>query len=285
MDFSLDTLDISCARPDTELSTQRALYSSRRVGLQLGMLTRIPICIAPCALLCLATACPKSQPPPAQPQNKAAFDDVRIKWEKPRCFGYAAETDSYACLDFAMRTDAAGPEELKAMDFSKWEPEPDTVYSGHKSFALVGAEPRVIKLAEKAHDSSTDIAQPLSQLAALVELDQKGYRPDVTETPLEPGEWIDIADMSLRFRSQFHGGDAKDPNDYYTGSLQLVCPDAVVSSAIELLPDKRGQEAIAFVGKDAKSIVVSILQSGGKDGGWFFKIANIQIDPATRCAE
>lgn len=250
------------------------------------MLTRISTCIAPCAVLCLFTACPKSQPPPPPPpQNKAAFDDTRIQWDKPRCFGYNADTDTYACLDFAMRTDATGPEELKPMDFSRWQPEPDTVYSGHKSFALVGAQPGVIKLAEKAHDSSADITQPLSQIAALVELDQKGYRPAVTETPLKPGEWIDQAGMSLRFRSQFHAGDADDPDNYYNGSLQLVCPDAMVSSAIELLPDKRGQDAIAFVGEGKKSVVVAVLDSGsGADGGWHFKINNIYIDPATRCA-
>ena len=249
------------------------------------MFTSTPIRIASSVAVLLCAACPAPKPPPEEPKKKPAFEDVRLGWNEPQCLGYAPDSDAYACLDFSMNIDSAGPEELVPMDFTKWQPEPDAVWSGHKSIALVGATLGALKLSEKPHDSSTDIAHSLSQIAALVELEQKGYRPTVTATPLEPGQWLDVAGMSLRFRTQYHAGDDKDPGQYHLGSLQLVCPDDMVSNAIELLPDKRGERAVAFSAPDAKSVVVSVIEMGSPDGGWYFKVNNVRIDPATRCSK
>lgn len=241
--------------------------------------------IASCAIPVLCVACPSGpQTPPAQPEQKSPLADVRIGWNEPYCFAYAADSDSYACLDFAMRVDKAGPEELEPMDFTKYQPDPDIAWSGHKSFVQVAAERSTIELTKKNHDAATDVTRPLSQLAALTELEQRGYRPaGIVATSLEPGEWVDIAGLSLRFRSRYHTADDKDPDDYYMGSLQLVCPDAMVSSAIELLPGKRGQLAVVFHAPEAKSLVVSVVESGGTGGAWYFKILNVRVDPASRC--
>ena len=105
--------------------TPRWRRSSARVSasewmLQIGMPMSHIARIVSSSFLLLCVACPSGKPPPpAEPAYQPAFKDVRIRWTEPQCFGYAADKDAFACLDFAMRTDSAGPEEPEPIDFSK----------------------------------------------------------------------------------------------------------------------------------------------------------------------
>lgn len=227
-------------------------------------------------------ACSSAPPPPvAAPESKSPFADLEISWTEPQCFGYRSEDGSYACLDFAFKTDATGPDTPEPLDFTTWKPLPDVAWGGHKAVELVGGERSVVKIAARAHGTAGDIENSQSLRAALVELEDKSFgSAGLTAAALEPGEWIDVAGASLRFRTQYTNGD---DGDYHLGSLQLVCANAPVSSAVELLPEQRGRQAIAFAAADASSLVVSVLESGGQGGAWYFRINNVRVDLSERC--
>ena len=230
---------------------------------------------------CWSTACSSGdKPPPAAPEKTSPFAGLEVPWTDPLCFGYAPEAESYACLDFAFKTDATGPDEMSPLDFTTWKPTPDVGWSGHHAIELVAGERSSVKLAHKAHDATLDIERTQSMRAALVEIEDKGYGAGVVGKPLENGTWVDIQGVSLRFRST---SKIEGNSQYYLGSLQLVCADEPVSSAIELLPKQRGDFASVFAAKGATAIIASVVESGGEDGGWYFRINNVHIDLTERC--
>jgi hypothetical protein len=214
--------------------------------------------------------------PPSPETSAQPVAPMRLEWTQPACFAYAADKQGYACLDLAIGSDSTSGDELLPMDFTQWKPLPETAWNGHKAIQLLADEVTTIDIAKKEYDIESPIVHTHTEAEALGLMREQGYRTDtsIEGKPLESGQWVDIQGVSLRFRSRLEAGDA---SEHYIGSLQLICQGAILSSAVELLPEGRGQEAYAFATPGARHIIISLLEGSGGEGAWYIQSKNLRI--------
>lgn len=212
---------------------------------------------------------------------------IDTRWDRPACFAYSPEASAYACLDFDLGADDAGPNRFRPMDFERWVPPAGTAWRGHKAVHLLGGDLDVgLLIAEHPYGRGRAMVRGRSAREAIRTAAARGFSVPVSRAiPLESGRWTEILGAPMRFTTRYHVGDA---SEYAIGSLQIACRgrggDDANGRTIELLTHLRGASAVAFVAPGATTFAVGVLEEGGGEGSAYFATLYLYVDPRRVCS-
>ncbi|MCB9565195.1 MAG: hypothetical protein H6709_14720 [Kofleriaceae bacterium] len=203
-------------------------------------------------------------------------------WDRPSCFAYAPDTDTYACADWSLGADSVDGV-LDAMDFERYAPRPGVAWLGHKAIAVVGAISDSVPIARKEYDDGADVVHAEAFDHAARRLAAAGFDAPVTVTrPLPSDAWVAIGGAWLRFTTREHMGDA---SEHAVGRLELRCDDPAAApdaAAIDLHHDQ-GARATAFAAEGATAVAVGIVEWSGGEGSSYLSTDYVHVDVAARC--
>jgi hypothetical protein len=203
--------------------------------------------------------------------------DVRLRWDRPSCFGYSAADRGYACVDFAVGADAGDP---GLGDFEQYAAPAATAWHGHKAIALVAAETTRLAIASKEYDRSRRIARERTPRAAVKLALARGYRRPVRRSrPLPIGRWTRFHGTRLRFDTRMHEGDASYQNH---GQLRLRCPSGTI---VTVVADNQAESAVAFAARRAPTLAIGFVEVDGGEGAEYYNSRYIRLDPAALCRD
>jgi hypothetical protein len=204
-------------------------------------------------------------------------------WDRPSCFAYSPADDAYACLAFGLGADDAGTA-FRPMDFELWMAPAGTAWSGLKAVSMVGPErTTLLMIAHHEYGPGRAIEHFETTRAAMREAAKMGFKKPVQQIPLPSGQWVEAGHARLRFTTTYHVGDA---SEYSIGSLQIECRgarDGTSARLVELLADRRGASAVAFVAPAARNIAVGVLHDGGGEGSGWLQTEYLHVDPRRVC--
>jgi hypothetical protein len=143
---------------------------------------------------------------------------------------------------------------------------------------------KALAISEHPYQRGRAIVRKRSVQEAMDQAAAKGFTAPVSrEVELPSGRWVEIRGARLRFRTWYHTGDA---SEYAIGSLELDCGGAEKGSArlVQLLKDRRGQSAVAFLASGARGFAVGVLTDGGGEESGYFAAEYHHVDPRRACA-